>query len=275
MKNGHTGLACGRITPMLALVIFTAASFFATACSTTPTGRSQVALFSQEQVDAAGEDAFAEFKSTATLITSGPLYDAVQKVGNRIARVAPSQAGGWEIVLVDTTVVNAFAVPGGGIAIYKGIIPMARTEGGLGSIIGHEMAHVMSNHGNERASQAALAGILVDVAGSEAGEGWGTVFGIGATVGVLLPYSRTHESEADEIGIRLLAQAGYNPEAAPEVWDRMAAESGGRGGPTFLSTHPDPAARAERLRELVPEMRPIYNAASPKYVAEALLPTVQ
>jgi predicted Zn-dependent protease len=164
----------------------------------------------------------------------------------------------WEFNLVEDPTVNAWAMPGGKTVVYTGLLPIAKNTDGLAVVMGHEVAHALAQHGNERMSQGLLVqlgGVALTVALAEKPAETQNMFlaayGLGSQVGLMLPFSRKHESEADEIGLYLMAMAGYNPEEAAPFWDRMNA-GGGERPPEFLSTHPSPERRAERLKELVP-----------------------
>jgi predicted Zn-dependent protease len=201
----------------------------------------------------------------------------VRRVGERIARAADAflkDSGRetqiknyrWEYHLIeDDKVVNAWCMPGGKIAVYTGILPFTKDENGLAVVLGHEIAHALAEHGNERMSQALLAnmgGMALSIALSsrpkQTRELFMTVFGVGANVGLLLPYSRLHESEADRIGLMLMARAGYDPREAVPFWERMNQKAGPRP-PEFLSTHPAPAARIANIKAYIPEALPYYQ----------------
>jgi predicted Zn-dependent protease len=201
----------------------------------------------------------------------------VRRVGERIARSAEAflQESGrngqvkdykWEFNLIeDDKVVNAWAMPGGKVAVYTGILPYTKDETGLAVVMGHEVAHALADHGNERMSQALLAnmgGMALSVAlankPQQTRELFLTVFGAGASVGLMLPYSRLHESEADRIGLMLMARAGYDPREAITFWERMNKKEGPRP-PEFLSTHPAPASRQANLKTYIPEALPYYR----------------
>jgi len=164
----------------------------------------------------------------------------------------------WEFNVVDDpNTVNAFCMPGGKVVVYTGILKVTQNEDALAVVLGHEIAHALANHGNERMSQGLVAQLglaSLDMALSQkpaqTRELLMTAAGAGAQVGLLLPFSRKHESEADEIGLYLMAMAGYNPAAAAPFWERMNKMGGGDRPPEFLSTHPDPSKRSERLKEL-------------------------
>ena len=234
-------------------------------CSTVPeTGRHQLTLgLTDDQMAQMGVQAYAEETSKYREIKGTPEAQMVQKVGRAIA-TASGRDYQWEFKLLDAPdVVNAFCLPGGKIAVYSGLLPLTQNESGLATVIGHEVAHATSGHGKERMAQEEGAGVLLSAI--EAGlSGWSSAsaetkgmimsaVGAGAQYGVLLPYSREHESEADEIGLRFMVRAGYDPNEAPKLWDRMA-QLGDAGGPEFMSTHPDPKNRAQRLRELIPKI---------------------
>jgi predicted Zn-dependent protease len=165
----------------------------------------------------------------------------------------------WEFNLVEDTLVNAWAMPGGKVVVYTGILPICKDEDGLAVVMGHEIAHAIAGHGNERMSQ----GLMVQMGGIAINEAlknkpdetrnlFLTAYGLGATIGVMLPYSRLHESEADHLGLIFMALAGYNPVQAVDFWDRMA-KTGGGAPPEFLSTHPSHETRIQDLQERIPE----------------------
>jgi len=240
-----------------------------TAVQQTQTGRRQLTLFPESEINAAAMASYGDVKESAQLITSGRHYRILQEVGGNIAEVSEKPDYEWEFILIDSdTTVNAWCMPGGKVAVYTGILPVAYDNMGLAAIIGHEIAHALARHANERASQgtlANLAGAVLDnsLEGKKNKQMWMAAFGLGVNVGILLPYSRTHESEADEIGLSLMARAGYDPGAAPELWDRMAEQNESRPL-AILSTHPHPEARAIRLRELLPQAVEEYDSAPAK-----------
>ncbi len=185
----------------------------------------------------------------------------------------------WEFKLVDAPdVVNAFALPGGKVAFYTGILPVCRDETGIAVVMGHEIGHAYGQHGRARVSQqivaqAGMAAVMVALEGDEPSETSQlamAALGVGYQVGIALPFSRDDESAADHIGLILMAEAGYDPREAVDFWKRMAAASGGGGPPEFLSTHPSPDTRVERLEELMPEALVIYERT--KGVARRLSP---
>lgn len=187
----------------------------------------------------------------------------------------------WEVTVIkDDKTANAFALPGGKMAVYTGIFPVAKTEAGLAAVMGHEVVHALARHGAERMSQGQLTNTALEVAGAAIGAGSDNsllgqatmaALGVGAQVGVLLPFSRKHESEADYVGILMAADAGYDPRESIALWERMAQLSSG-GQAEFLSTHPSHGTRIDQLKAWMPEAMAIYQKRSP--VAAALLPTV-
>lgn len=223
-----------------------------------------------------GADAYQEMLAEEKLITSGPQYQMVLRIGKRIAQSAKELYPDtdakdflWEFALIDDPqMVNAWALPGGKCAVYTGLLPVTQDEASLAAVMGHEVAHAILRHGGERMSQnIALQGVLTGAAFSmrkmDADERGGIMaaLGVGAAVGVMLPFSRSHESEADDYGIRLAANAGYDPEAAIGLWQRMGALGGGKP-PEWLSTHPSEETRIERLRAAMPEALELYRQAS-------------
>ncbi|MBK8978444.1 MAG: M48 family metallopeptidase [Planctomycetes bacterium] len=227
------------------------------------TGRSRVAWFPEDYMNELGAQAYAQETGTFPEIKSGPQYEMVQRLGRRIA-AASGQQYEWEFKLLDApNVLNAFALPGGKVAIYSGILGVTQNEAGLAAVVGHEVAHATAEHGNERMTlqliQQGLTSIadialesLFEMPQTERENVLGAL-GVGAEYGVQLPFSREHESEADLIGLRYLVRAGYDPEEAPRLWERMAALNPDRP-PQFMSTHPDPLARAQTLRDAIPRI---------------------
>ena len=168
----------------------------------------------------------------------------------------------WEYKLIDNKEVNAWCMPGGKIVVYSGILPITQNDAGLATVMGHEVSHALANHGAQRMSASQLqqlgaVGVAV-ATGSQSAEKqqmWQQYYGMGSQVGVMLPFSRGHETEADKIGLTLMAIAGYNPEEAITFWSRMAAQSSGQAPPEFMSTHPSDATRIANLKVLIPEAK--------------------
>ena len=237
------------------------------ACTTAPyTGRSQFMLVSEGQELGLGEEAYRHTLRDSVLLRDYEAERIVRKVGERIARAANKPDYKWEFrVIDDPEMVNAFAVPGGKVAVYSGIFPVARDEAGLAVVLGHEVAHALLRHAGERMSQGQLLGAGLAIAGASGiNPQLLQVFGMGASVGLILPFSRSQESEADQVGLILMAKAGYDPRVSLEVWERMEKKESGRergAPPEFLSTHPGYETRVQRLREYIPEALTHYRPA--------------
>ncbi len=251
----------------LLLALVPAAPFLAGCETVLETGRSRLSLYDERQMQSMAVQAYAEATSAHPQIQRGPQYEMVQRVGRKIAR-ASGRNYPWEFRLLDApNLINAFALPGGKIAVYSGLLEVTQNENGLAAVIGHEVAHATSGHSDERMSQQMLKKAVLLAGATYTAARWQKLsdkdraiamaaLGMGAfaaDIAVLLPYSRLHESEADEIGLRFMVRAGYDPFEAPRLWERMARRSPSRA-PTFLSTHPDPLARARRLQGLIPRI---------------------
>jgi predicted Zn-dependent protease len=249
----------------------------ATACSTVPiTQRQQLNLVPESTLTNASQEQYQEFLKTNEVVRNTPESAMVQKVGQGIQRAVEQfmadrnqadQLAGyqWEFNLVASEEVNAWAMPGGKVTVYSGILPITRDEAGLAAVMGHEVAHVIARHGNERMSQQLVTQMggqaLSAVVASQpetAQALWMKVFGVGTQVGVMLPYSRLQEKEADHLGLIFMAMAGYDPHAAVDVWQRMAQQRGA-GVPEFLSTHPADQTRIRQIQENLPEAMGYYR----------------
>jgi predicted Zn-dependent protease len=262
----RTRLAC------LALLLATVA------CQTSPyTGRSQLLLYSEDQMVDLGAKAYLDMTDPkkVRVSTDARLTEPLQRVGRAIATAANKADYRWEFKLIDDPkTANAWALPGGKIAFYTGIYPIVDDEAGMAVVMGHEVMHALLQHGNERMSQKIAAGAALTAAAIATGtsdmkaEERALVLGAlgaGATVGYILPYSRKHESEADEQGLYLAARAGYDPEAAIQVWERMDELAGGNRPPEFLSTHPETRRRIENMKTWMPKAKELYAAAPVKH----------
>lgn len=254
------------------------AVFLTIACSTVPvTGRRQFNIVPESTMLSMSFQQYAEFLKSHPLSTNHPQVAQVRQVGSKIQQAVhgyfarqgmSNELNGyrWEFNLVESNEVNAWCMPGGKVVVYTGILPITQTEAGLAVVMGHEIAHAVARHGNERLSQALVAQ-LGGMALAEALEKkpeqtrqlWLGAFGLGAQVGVLLPFSRTHETEADRLGLIFMAMAGYDPNEAVTFWQRMAAQKGGASPPEFLSTHPSDASRIAAIRRAVPEAMTYYK----------------
>jgi predicted Zn-dependent protease len=241
-------------------------------CATAPeTGRQQFIMIDPAQEAQMGLKAFKQLKQQKPIVTSGKDAEMVRSVGKRIARVAPVANAEWEFVLFEDDTPNAFALPGGKVGINTGILDITKNEAGLATVMGHEVAHVVARHGAERASQTMglqVLGAIADAALAQnapgARQGVMQAYGLGAQVGVLLPYSRVHELEADELGMLYMARAGYDPAEAIDFWQRFQAFNRKQGSgkpPEFLSTHPLDDRRIAQLRALLPQAEAEYARA--------------
>jgi len=250
-------------------------------CETNPyTGRSQLLMVSADEMNQMGATQYNQMLSDPKVVLSKDAREIapVKRVAARIIEAAKrskySQAAksfDWEVTVIkDDNTQNAWALPGGKIAVYTGIFPMAKDEAGLAAIIGHEVIHALAQHGGERMSQnvIAQAGLTVSNIGlailgvdPTLNQAAMQVMGAGVQTGILLPFSRKHESEADYVGILLAADAGYDPREAVHIWERMAAASGG-APPEFLSTHPAHSTRIADLKRWMPEALALYGRVS-------------
>ncbi len=241
-----------------------------TACATSPTGRNQVLLFSEEQLSQMGEQAFSGMKEELKISNKRVANSYVECVARSITVHVPQDvfAGRWEVVVFDDEQVNAFALPGGKIGVYTGLLDVAKNQHQLAAVIGHEVGHVIAHHGNERMSQGTLINMGTQAVGqvlaanevAYSGPIMAAI-GLGAQVGVQLPFSRAHESEADLIGLTLMAQAGFNPQESVSLWHNMDAASQGNRPPELLSTHPAPDTRIDNLQANMAEASAIYQKA--------------
>lgn len=232
------------------------------ACQTVQqTGRSQFIVVSEGQERQLGEDAYKETLTKQRLSARNDWQAQLRRVGQRIAAVAERPDYKWEFNVLQGKEVNAFALPGGKVAFWEGIMPIARDDNGVAVIMGHEIAHALARHGAERMSQTMGAQAVGQVVSLGVGKVSPAMrddalkaFGAGATLGFLLPWGRTQESEADRIGLTLMAKAGYDPAAAIAFWERMSKVAGDKP-PEFLSTHPSDATRINQIKEWLPEAR--------------------
>lgn len=245
------------------------------ACTTVPiTGRSSLNLIPEQELLSMSLTSYQDFLDQAKLSDDPEAVAMVRRVGERMAAATeaylksigqPVSEFAWEFNVVEDEAANAWVMPGGKVVVYSGILPIAKDDAGLATVLGHEIAHVVAQHGNERMSQqllAQLGGAALSVAVRDAPGQTQNLFmaayGAGAQVGVLLPYSRLQESEADRIGLTLMAIAGYDPRAAIDFWQRMETEGGPRP-PQFLSTHPSPGNRIANIERYLPEALAIYR----------------
>ncbi len=240
-----------------------------TACATSPKGREQVMLLPESEMQTMGTQAFTQLKSQ-TPLSSDPNQNAfVNCVANAITHTVDKQYGPrqWEVVVFNDPQVNAFALPGGKIGVYSGILKVATTGPELATVLAHEVGHVIARHGNERASQALIAqgGLsALSAVMQQKGPQYNVLMGalgLGVQFGYTLPHTRTQEAEADAIGIDLMAKAGFDPNGAISLWQKMVATQGSKEPPQLLSDHPSSANRVTTLQSLLPEAEKFYAQA--------------
>ncbi|MDR2126459.1 MAG: M48 family metallopeptidase [Prevotellaceae bacterium] len=260
----------------ISLLLFVAALIYA--CSSVPiTGRKQLILVPDADVLTLSLNSYAEYMKTAKKSTNKTATATVVKVGRNIADAVEYyyRSNGmedmlksfeWEFNLVEDANVNAFCMPGGKIVVYTGILPVTNDETGLAVVLGHEVAHAVAKHANERMSQQIIAEYgaealtsLLSGTSDKVKSLSQQIYGLGAQYGVMLPFGRKQELEADHLGLIFMAIAGYNPEAAVPFWQRMA-QAGGTSTPEFLSTHPSDETRIADIQQALPEAKNIYNA---------------
>ncbi|QFU02993.1 TPR repeat-containing protein YfgC precursor [Halomonas sp. THAF5a] len=237
------------------------------ACTTSPTGRSQLTLLSDEQLDQMGAQAFAQYQQELPTVGGAPLR-YVQCVTDAVVRALPPQSRNqnWQVKVFASEQANAFALPGGYVGINTGLLDVARNQDQLATVIGHEIAHVLARHANERASTETATQIGLSAISSAAGlQGAGgetmmAALGMGAQYGILLPFSRSHESEADALGLTLMADAGFDPRESVALWNNMSAAGGARP-PAWLSTHPSHGQRIGGLEAGLDEAMARYEQA--------------
>ncbi len=246
------------------------------------TGRKQFNLVPDSTINAMSFESYSEFLGEHKISTDEPKTKMVKQVGARISKAVEQYCSennlsdllkgyAWEFNLVEDPAVNAWAMPGGKVVVYTGLLPVARDAKGLAVVMGHEIAHAIAKHGAERMTQGLIVemgGIALSEAMAESPEQTRNLFmksySIGTEIGVLLPYSRTHESEADHMGLVFMAMAGYDPQEAVGFWQRMAAAKEGKSAPPeFLSTHPADETRIKDIKKLMPEAMKYYRPAAP------------
>lgn len=262
------------------LILLFVAGAFAVSCSTNSlSNKKTLTLLPESELQSMATTEYQSFLSKSKVVASTSNRDAdmVKRVGNRIIRAVEAyyaekgmsdKLSGfkWEVNLVDDATVNAWCMPGGKIVVYTGILPITQNEAALAAVMGHEVSHALLQHGNQRMSQGLLqqlGGVALAVAVSnkpaETQNLFMGAYGVGTTVGVMLPFSRNHELEADKWGLIFTAKAGYNPQEAIGLWERMEKASNGQKPPEFLSTHPSEGRRIEKLKELMPEALKYYQ----------------
>ncbi|WP_043529545.1 M48 family metallopeptidase [Litchfieldella xinjiangensis] len=237
------------------------------ACTNSPTGRQQLTLYSDEQLNQMGEQTFAQYQQELPTV-GGATLAYVECVTNQVVQALPAEQRNqnWQVRVFEDDSANAFALPGGYMGVHTGLLKIANTQDQLASVIGHEIAHVLASHANERvstqsATQLGLS-VLQSAAGMQGAQGEQLMglLGAGAQYGILLPFSRRHESEADVIGLNLMAEAGFDPRASIDLWQNMQSASGGQP-PAWMSTHPSHGQRISDLQSAMDEALSRYQAA--------------
>jgi predicted Zn-dependent protease len=253
-------------------------AIFFISCATVPlTQRRQVSFIPAQTLLAMSYQQYGEFLKENELSGNQAQAERVENVGRRIQGAVERYLADnkmsarlknyrWEFNLVENNKVNAWCMPGGKVVVYTGMLPVAKDDNGLAVIIAHEIAHAIAEHGNERLSQNLIASLgefglaaALKNKPNKTKQLWMTTYGVGAQYGVLLPYSRLHESEADHLGLIFMAMAGYDPNSAVAFWQRMAAEKKGKTIPEYLSTHPSDQSRIKNIKEKIPEAMNYYR----------------
>lgn len=261
-----------------ALILVALLTSLMTACSTVPvTGRAQLNMIPGSSMMSMSLQQYDQFLKDHKLSSNKQQAEQVRRVGLRVSQAVEryliangmqeqAKSYQWEFNLVEDAQVNAWCMPGGKVVVYTGLLPVAVDDTGLAVVLGHEIAHAVAEHGNERMSQELLAkagGVALSTAlatrPAETQQLWMAVYGVGAEYGALLPYGRLHESEADHLGLVFMTMAGYNPQAAVSFWERMAATKNGQATPELLSTHPSDATRINNIKQLIPEVQKKYG----------------
>lgn len=261
------------------LIVFFLVELLLVACSTVPvTGRKQFNIIPDSEMLSMSYSQYDQFLNENKLSTNKEQTEMVKRIGHKIEGAVTEyltelqftdllDGYEWEFNLVEDPNVNAWCMPGGKVVVYTGILPVTQDEAGLAVVMGHEIAHAIAEHGSERMSQELIrqmGGVALTVAmqnkPQETQALWMAAYGMGSEIGIMLPYSRMHESEADHMGLIFMAMAGYNPEEAPLFWERMAA-AGGQKPPEFLSTHPSDETRIKNLNAWMPEAIRYYEVS--------------
>ena len=270
-----------RLAPLL-IGLVAVAGYMVYGCQEGPFGRKRVITLSEKDEEQLGAQAFKEVLQKEVVIDGGPAVDRVEEIGRNLARAAEDpellklinlkpRKFDWQFRVVRSKQVNAFCLPGGKVVVYTGILPVCETDAGLATVMGHEIGHALARHGAERMAQQQMVGIGQQAAAATLGgsdpqtqQKIMAVLGAGSNVGTLLPFSRSHESEADHIGILLMARAGYDPREAVKFWQRMEKATGAGKSPEFMSTHPSHDRRIHDLREKwLPDAMRIYEDSRP------------
>lgn len=263
---------------LISLTLFLTVIICLQSCNKVPiTGRKQLNLIPNNEILSMSFQQYGTFIQENQLSKNTNQAEMVKRVGKKIQAAVEQYFGekglssklngyAWEFNLVESQEVNAWCMPGGKVVVYTGILPVAQNETGLAVVMGHEIAHAVAEHGSERMSQSMISeygNVALSIALQNKPETtqalWQTAYGIGSQVGVMLPYSRLHENEADKLGMIFMAMAGYDPNEAVHFWTRMAQMSGGASVPELLSTHPSNDTRIRKIKEALPEALTYYK----------------
>jgi len=249
-----------KLLPIILAALYMGYFYFSNRQTVPLTGRKQLVDISREQEAALGLQSYRQVIQQSRVVRDGQAAQLVRDVGQKISAVAEDPGFQWEYNLISDDQVNAFCLPGGKVAVYSGILPVAKNADGLAVIMGHEIAHAIARHGAERMAQQKLmqigtmaAGVAVSDMDDRSRMAVMGALGMGAQYGIMLPFSREHESEADYMGLIYVARACFDPTEAPKLWERMGAASGGKGPAEFASTHPSNATRIRQFQEWMPE----------------------
>lgn len=256
-----------RLWPILIFALFLAYYWFSNQEKVPMTDRNQLVDMTREEEAALGYQSYQQVLQQENVLRNGEVVDQIREIGMRLAKVAADVDPGfeWEFNVIDSPQANAFALPGGKVAVYTGILDVAANEDGLSAVMGHEIAHAIARHGAERMAYQKLiqwGTMAVSIAVGDMGYSTQRMvqgaLGMGSKYGVLLPFSRNHESEADYMGLIFAARACYDPREAPKLWERMGEKS--KGQPQeFTSTHPSHETRIKKLNEWMPEALEVYE----------------
>lgn len=257
-----------------------AAMFALIGCQTVPvTERKQLLVMSEERENEMGLAAWQDVMKSEKPSLNAKYNEIVQRVGQRIAAVANRPDFNWEFNVIESDTQNAFCLPGGKVAVYTGLLPVCQDEGGLAVVMSHEVAHAIARHGGERMTYQtaqnlgkSAVGMVLQNREEQQKQILLTAYGAASQYGVILPYSRKHELEADHIGLMMMAKAGYDPSCAPGFWERFSGLKAGGEPMEFLSTHPSDQRRAAQLRELLPQAMQHYEAAEAKHGLGEVIP---
>jgi len=248
-----------KILPLILFGLYLAYYWFSNQETVPMTGRKQLVDLTREQEMALGVQSFRQILRQSAVVRDGEAAQLVQEIGKRIAQVSEDPGFEWEYQLINDNQVNAFCLPGGKVAVYTGILPVAKNADGLAVIMGHEIAHAIARHGAERMAHEKLVQIgslaaTMAVSDMEPRQRMAVMgaLGVGAQFGILLPFSREHESEADYMGLMYVARSCFNPEEAPKLWQRMGQASSGSPS-EFMSTHPSHETRIRQFSQWMPE----------------------